>query len=261
MLLKLKQKPVIRIVAFHDILPKELEHFKTNLCFLKHNTNVVSLDDFFSSRLVTNKINTVITFDDGYRSWITHVFPILKELKLAATFFISSGFVGLSKNEEATYTKTNLFKKMLPREITGCLKETDIRRLADNGFSIGGHTLNHIDLEVARNIDQLKYEIAEDKLRLEKITGTNIKYFSYPTGAYKNTEIDLTKLLREIGYKAAVTTITGFNTTNTNPFFLRRELTGAAMPHNLFKARVYGNYDAVNYIKKCINVFKLYHFY
>jgi peptidoglycan/xylan/chitin deacetylase (PgdA/CDA1 family) len=59
----------------------------------------VSLDDFFSGRLSAEKINVVITFDDGYKSWVTNVLPALKELELPATFFVSSGFVGLTKED------------------------------------------------------------------------------------------------------------------------------------------------------------------
>lgn len=250
LILRCFRKPVTRILAFHDVLSKDLTNFETNLFFLKYKTNVISLDDFFTGRLATDKINTVITFDDGYKGWITHALPILQKLSLPATFFISSGFAGLSKDEEAIYIKTNLFRTLPPREITGSLKETDVKLLIDNGFTIGGHTVNHVDLAGARDIGQIKYEIAEDKRRLENIAGRNIQYFSYPTGAYKNPQISLTELLHEAGYKAAVTTKTGSNTTDTNPFLLRREITGAAMSHNVFKSRVYGNYDAINFLKQ-----------
>ncbi len=255
LIFRIQKKAITRLLAFHDVMPESTKIFEDKLLFLKQKTNVISIDDFFAGRLSTKKINIVITFDDGYKSWITDVLPILKKLELPATFFVSSGFIGLSKNEEAIYVKTKLFRTLPPREITGSLNETDVRLLADNGFSIGGHTINHIDLEAPHSIDQLKYEIAEDKSRLERMTGTNINYFSYPTGAYKNPQINLVELLRKLAYKGAVTTITGFNTINTNPFLLRREITGAAMQHNVFKARVYGNYDGVNFIKKLTSAF------
>lgn len=255
LILRLQKKPVTRFLAFHDVLPENRNDFAAKLVFLKYKTNVISIDDFFAGRVSTKKVNIVITFDDGYKSWITDVLPILKKLGLPAVFFVSSGFIGLSKDDEANYITTKLFRTMPPREVTGSLKETDVRVLVDNGFTIGGHTINHIDLAVTFSIDQLKHEIAEDKFRLECITGTNIQYFSYPTGTHKNQHINLTKLLRAIGYKGAVTTTAGFNTSFTNIFLLRRDITDAAMPHNVFKARSYGNYDAVSYIKQYINAF------
>jgi peptidoglycan/xylan/chitin deacetylase (PgdA/CDA1 family) len=241
-----------RFLSFHDVMPESTKTFEAKLVFLKHKTNIISLDDFFSGRLSNEQINIAITFDDGYKGWITDVLPILRRLELPAAFFVSSGFVGLSRDEEATYIKNNLFRTLPPRKITGSLKETDVKLLIDNGFTIGGHTINHIDLETPRNIDQLKYEIAEDKCRLEKITGTRINYFSYPTGAYRNPQINLTELLCEAGYKGAVTTRAGFNTAHTNPFLLRRDIINTAMPINVYKAHVLGTSDAINYIKKYV---------
>lgn len=254
-----QNKRVARFVAFHDVMPGSTKTFEANLVFLKHKTNVISLDDFAAGRLSTDRINTVITFDDGYKGWVIDALPILRKLELPATFFISSGFVGLSKDDEETYVRTKLFRTISPRKITGGLKEADIRLLVDNGHTIGSHTVNHIDLGTPSDVDQLRDEIAEDKLKLERMTGTSIGYFSYPTGVYRNPHIDLTELLRDLGYKAAVTTMAGFNTADTAPFLLRRDLTGAAMPQNVFKAHVYGNYDVVFYLKQRINAFAMLH--
>lgn len=245
-------KPVTRILAFHDVLSKDLKNFETNLFFLKCKTNVTSLDNYFGNRLVTDKINVVITFDDGYKSWVTNVLPILKKLELPATFFISSGFVGLTKEEETEFKRRKLFRKLPPREISGGLSLSDFHKLTDAGYAIGGHTVNHVDLTEALDIGRLKHEIAEDKRWLEHMTGRNISYFSYPTGAFRNPQINLVELLREADYKAAVTTVAGFNTEHTNPFLLRRDIIYTAMPINIFKAHVLGESDAIKYIKKYI---------
>jgi peptidoglycan/xylan/chitin deacetylase (PgdA/CDA1 family) len=252
LILRLQRKPVARFVAFHDIQPETLGYFKTNLKFLKRSTNVVSLDDFFSGRLSFKKINTVITFDDGYKSWVSEAVPILKELGLPATFFISSGFVGLSKEDEAEFIRTKLFLTMAPRKITGCLSREDVIKIVNNGFTIGGHTLNHCNLAKLRDNIQLKYEISEDKVKLERITGRKVDYFSYPVGAYSNPEINIANVLRESGYRGAVTAVSGFNSLESNPYLLHRELTDASMPERVFRARVYGNYDAVQFLKQMV---------
>jgi peptidoglycan/xylan/chitin deacetylase (PgdA/CDA1 family) len=257
LIFQLRKKPVARFLVFHDLMPENIKHFEAKLFLLKRITNIISFNDFMEGRLSTKKINTVITFDDGYKSWITHALPILKKLELPAIFFVSSGFVGLSKEDEATYIATKLFRKMPPRKISGGLKETDIKLLADNGFTIGGHTINHINLEVQRDIHQICYEIANDKCRLEEMAGRDIEYFAYPIGAYENLQIDLKDILHEVNYKAAVTIKGGFNNTHTNLFLLRRDIVDPGMPKAVFKARVYGNYDAVSYLKQRINAFNL----
>jgi peptidoglycan/xylan/chitin deacetylase (PgdA/CDA1 family) len=249
---RLQRKPVTRFVTFHDVRLEDFSSFKANMHFLKRRTNVVSLGDFFSGNLSLIKMNVVITFDDGYKSWVSLALPVLKELGLPATFFVTSGFVGLSKEDETEFMRSKLFLAIDPKRMTSGLTLEDVRRIVKDGFTVGGHTLNHCNLGKLQDIAQVRYEIAEDKIRLEKVTGVKVEYFAYPSGAYYNPDINLIDLLKESGYKGAVTTVPGFNNAKSNPFLLCRELTGAMMPGRVFRARVYGNYDAVSLIKKRI---------
>ena len=250
LIFRFQRKPLTRIVTFHDIQPEDFSNFKTNLGFLKRRTNVVRLEEYFSGRLSTTKINVIITFDDGYKSWVTYAVPILKEYGLPATFFISAGFVGLTKEKEAEFIRANLFMTLPPREISGGLSYEDIRSITKVGFTIGGHTLNHRNLGRLTDIAQIRKEIVEDKSRLEKMTQAKIDYFAYPSGVFLNPSVDLVDILKKSGYKGAVTTIPGFNTTASNPFFLRRDLTRAGMSLPVFIARSSGNYDLIQFIKE-----------
>jgi peptidoglycan/xylan/chitin deacetylase (PgdA/CDA1 family) len=249
-ILRRRRSAVARFLAFHDVLPEETNKLENNLRFLKYNTNVITFDDFFSNRLRVDKINTVITFDDGYKGWIAHALPILKRLNLPATFFISSGFVGLKKHDELTYTKKNLFVKLPPRKITGGLTPADMRTLVVEGFTIGGHTLNHCSLDSINDTSKLRYEITEDKSRLEKMIGVKIDYFSYPTGAHANPQINIVDELIAAGYKGAVTVSPGFNSSETNRYLLHRDLVNDGMSLPIFKARVFGDVDAIRILKR-----------
>lgn len=250
LILRRKGKAVARFVTFHDVPSESLRCFETNLLFLKQKTNVVSLDDYFSGRLSPDRINVVITFDDGYKSWVSDVLPVLQKMELPATFFVSSGFVGLSRQDEAEFIRSKLFVYRSPRKITGSLSCEDVRRIAEAGFTVGGHTLNHVNLSKLRDRVELTYEIVEDKMRLERIIGRRVDYFSYPSGAYQNSEMNLTEVLRESGYVGAVTVLSGFNRVGSNSYLLHRELTDASMPGAVFRARVHGNYDAVQFLKE-----------
>jgi len=247
---RILRNPVTRFVTFHDILPEAFSSFKAKIYFLKQSTNVVSLEDFLSGKLSTKKINVVITFDDGYKSWLTHAVPVLKEFGLPATFFVTSGFVNLSMEDGAEFMRSKLLLTMDHRRMTRGLNFEDVRRIVAEGFTIGGHTLNHFNLGKLRDGAQIRYEIAEDKMRLEKLIGVKIEYFAYPSGEYYNPEINLVEVLRESGYKGAVTTVPGFNKCRASAYLLHRDLTRTLMPGRVFKARVYGNYDVVRFIKK-----------
>jgi peptidoglycan/xylan/chitin deacetylase (PgdA/CDA1 family) len=181
---------------------------------------------------------------------------ILKELRLPAAFFVSSGFVGLSTEDEDEFMKSRLYIKLGTEKTTGGLSFEDVRKIVEEGFTVGGHTVNHCNLTQLRAKDQVNFEISEDKRRLETITGKRIEYFSYPGGNYFNPVINLQDVLKEAGYIAAVTTVSGFNNVVSNPYMLRRELTGASMPAPVFRARVYGNYDPVRCIKEKIHKIK-----
>ena len=137
LIIRIQQRPFARFITFHDIIPESVKCFKSNLHFLKQHTHVVSLDDFFSGRLSLEKVNIVITFDDGYKSWVSCAVPILKELELPATFFVSSGFVGLSKEEEAEYMKSNLYINLGTEMTTAGLKLEDVRKIVEEGFLVG----------------------------------------------------------------------------------------------------------------------------
>ncbi len=247
---RLRGQAISRFVTFHDLPRDSLPLFEANLGFLKKYTNVVSLSDFMQGHLSTTRLNVVLTFDDGYKSWATSVAPILKSLNLPATFFVASGFVGASKEQEAAYMRTNLLLSPDVACRASGLSEDDIRGLARDGFTIGGHTVSHRNLSTIFDSDEVRHEIREDRRRLATITGAKIDYFAYPFGACQNPRIDLANILRESGYIGAVTTASGSNTQDSDRFLLHRELTPASLSKWVFRARAYGNYDAVRFLKR-----------
>lgn len=252
-LFRYRQKPVTRIIAFHDIQDDTSKNFRDKMVVLKQCTNVVNLKDYLAGRLSFEKLNIVITFDDGYKGWIKYAIPVLKEMGFPATFFVTSGFVGLTKKCESEFVEKNLFRTSKLRRISGGLSQDDLRLIIREGFLLGGHTLSHCDLESISEAEKVKHEIAEDKLKLEQISGKKVDYFAYPMGGYNNPRLDLVKSLEELGFKAAVTTVPGFNIQGSNPYLLHRDLTDVSMPTPVFSARIAGNYDAIGFIKKLLH--------
>ena len=236
-----------RIVTFHDIPDEGAGDFRRNLLWLKKAANVVSLNDFASGRLSAKRINVVITFDDGYRSWMSRAVPLLKELSMPATFFVASGFLDLCPVEAARFVQYRLRRNS---ETTGVLRRQDLQGIVEDGFTVGGHTCNHVNLAQTRDREEIRREVVIDKQVLEKITRREIKYFAYPFGECCNPSTDILTLLKEVGYKAAVTLIPGFNRNGANRYMLFREITGLPMPVCVFRARVLGAYDGVNVLRR-----------
>ena len=65
--------------------------------------------------------NVVLTFDDGFSSDFELVYPILKEMRMSATFFIVPNFVGKD----------------------GYMSWENIKQLSDDGMEIASHSLTH----------------------------------------------------------------------------------------------------------------------
>jgi len=196
-----------------------------------------------NGNLSTDNINTVITFDDGYKSWKTIALPVLKKYGLAATFFISSGFIVFDNNkniqvsEKAPMKNSKLLTKGEP------LTVNDIIEINKGGNIIGSHTVNHVILKQDNSISKLEKEVLEDKKRLEEITGEQVKYFAYPFGGIDNRHRNLAMALKNFGFEAAVTLDPGFNTKSTNRYFLYRDIVRGSTNSFVFLSRSLGNQD------------------
>jgi peptidoglycan/xylan/chitin deacetylase (PgdA/CDA1 family) len=242
-------------LAFHDVLDTQRDSFREQLRIVKSVANVVTLEDVVTGKLSSERINVAITFDDGFQGWVEHASPILKEFGMNATFFVSSGLIGLRGEDEREFLENKL---MSSQYSNGRLITADaLRRLAEQGFCIGGHTCNHINLGEIRDLAGILAEIQKDKHNLEKITGTTINFFAYPFGVYKNKYFDMVSLLEDSGYKGAVTLVPGFITGRTNRFVLGRDLVNPSMSPSVFKARMMGNYDPVMYTRKLLQLPKI----
>ena len=246
-----RRMPVARILGFHDVTHSQMLCFREKLEVLQKLANVVSLDDIVAGRISETKLNIALTFDDGYRGWLDNVCPVLKDLGMSATFFVTSGLIGLRETKEHDFLSNNL---MSTRQTTGSLSAKELEALAQEGFAIGGHTCTHVNMAETFDIKRLRCEVETDKKEIERITGTSVRFFAYPFGAYKNAYIDLSRILHDSGYQGAVTLEPGIISASTNSYFLHRDLVSASMPMSVFKARLLGNYDGVLYVRRILRV-------
>lgn len=82
-----------------QLLAVSPENFENQIKYLTENYNVIPLsqmiEDFENGRL--NKNTVSITFDDGYADNLYNALPILEKHKAHATIFVSTGFIGNSR--------------------------------------------------------------------------------------------------------------------------------------------------------------------
>jgi peptidoglycan/xylan/chitin deacetylase (PgdA/CDA1 family) len=189
-----------------------------------------------------NSRYVVITFDDGYRDFLTAASPIMAEFNHTAVLFVPSGLIG---DERAHF---------LERE---CLTWSEIRELHVNGIEIGSHSVTHCELKLLRT-PELEAEVAHSKQTIEDKIGHSVTSFSYPY-AFPETEVEfsrnLRKLLEKHGYQNGVTTIVGRSGPDSDRFLLPRLPVNSSDDIPLFRAKLEGHYDwlhTAQYLAKTI---------
>ncbi|MBK7364577.1 MAG: polysaccharide deacetylase family protein [Nitrosomonas sp.] len=97
-----------------------------------------------------------------------------------------------------------------------------VRQLHREGMEIGAHTISHPIL--ARIENPIAYnEIAEGKKMLEEIIKAPVNLFAYPNGKpNKDYQLDHVKMVKEIGFDAAVSTAWGAAQSDDNIYQLPR---------------------------------------
>jgi peptidoglycan/xylan/chitin deacetylase (PgdA/CDA1 family) len=135
-----------------------------------------------------------VTFDDGFTNIREVVHPILAEEGVPYTVFVPSGFMG----REAGPWAPSPLPIMAPGEL---------RALAATGLvDFGSHTLTHGNLG-AMKLLEVRNELRASKLHLEEaLEGKPVDLFSFPFGQIENAPRSADLLLREAGYRVAVTT-------------------------------------------------------
>jgi len=99
-------------------------------------------------------------------------------------------------------------------------------------ITIGSHSHCHSLLHRVP-LDQAQESILTSKRALERITNTTVEHFSYPNGYFSES---LTMLLRESGFRSAVTAQPGCFKIGYNPLRIKRSLVGKDVSTPLFKA-------------------------
>lgn len=195
----------ISILMYHQIGdgPNDLyvtaDNFRAQMNYLhKSGYHTVTMAEA-NVMLTNNKIpakTIVLTFDDGYKSFITQAWPVMRDLGFTGTVFVCTSLVG-----QYNY-----------------LTWEEIKELHGEGIEIGSHTRNHIDLKKASYQQQMQ-EIQGSKKVLDETLGVPCLSFCYPSGAYG----DVTPtIVQDSGYTSAVTVAFGYATPNKNAYQLPR---------------------------------------
>ncbi|MCB0402567.1 MAG: polysaccharide deacetylase family protein [Flavobacteriales bacterium] len=182
---------------------KSVSEFEADLDFLLQHFRPITLNELMEQVTANRKFREPVfhlTFDDGLRELYEVVAPILKQRGIPATFFINTDFMdnksmfyrfkaSLMVEEFGTTGMLELsadealqiddFAETMGYSFDGYLKANQpyltsdqIKNLIGQGFTIGGHSLNHplfSDLNVEEQVNQAlsSVRILCDQFRLD----------------------------------------------------------------------------------------------
>lgn len=188
-----------------------------------------------------------ITFDDGFRNFYTHAFPILREHGFSATMYLPTAFIGSERRS---------FKSQ------ECLTWAEAKELLAGGIQFGSHTVRHPEL-VGLPWPDIRSEIIDSKAQIENMLGTPVKAFAYPY-AFPQVRRDFVDRFKDLlmtgGYETCVTTQIGRHQPDADPLQIKRLPVNSSDDEELFQAKLAGGYDwlafpqtAIKRIKWCIS--------
>ena len=115
-----------------------------------------------------------LTFDAGYENGCTEkILDVLKKHNVPAAFFLVGHYMG--KNADL------------------------VRRMANEGHTVGNHTMHHPDMSKIADKEAFSKELLELETLYKDITGKDMpKYYRPPQGIYSEENL---KMAKELGYK------------------------------------------------------------
>ena len=211
------------VVAFHSVNDYSAASdinctpalFEDYCRFFARYFNVITLEELLqkirSGKSVAGDL--VITFDDGYKDNHDIAAPILANLGLPATFFVTTGFIGSSESSPWD-AELSIRSEWMSWD--------DVTSLAKSGFDIGGHTVSHPSLADI-TADAADAEIRECKSVLETRLDRAIPHFAYPFGGVDNMSDDRVRQVSDAGFECCMSCHGGTVANDDDVFRLRRE--------------------------------------
>jgi peptidoglycan/xylan/chitin deacetylase (PgdA/CDA1 family) len=191
----------------HNVTPKRFRQQLSGL--LSRGYEFWSLRKLLTAaadhRAVPRRV-AAVTFDDGYESVYTNAWPVLKELQIPATIFVSTSF--LDKPQPFPFDQWGAtFQSAIPKSSYCPLTTDQCREMLDDGLiEIGAHTHTHQDFRdrAAEFGEDLKTSVDFVRENL----GVTDATFAFPYGCpYKGyASEDLVQAAKKVGVTCGLTT-------------------------------------------------------
>ncbi|MDZ7637754.1 MAG: formyltransferase family protein [Bryobacterales bacterium] len=199
-----------------DPLTVSLQRFAQHLIVLHKYYNPVrtaDLVDMLRGEGTCPPGSVAIHFDDCYRDVYQNGMPLLKASSTPACFFVNPGYLGTDRRFLHDSRRYPLRYPNLTRE--------ELCDWHQQGFELGAHTVNHVDLGVLQG-EASRIEVMESKNLLEQTVRAPVLLFSFPYGRPDNITAENARYVREGGFQAMFSAFGGFVSKRTDQFYIPR---------------------------------------
>jgi peptidoglycan/xylan/chitin deacetylase (PgdA/CDA1 family) len=225
------------ILLYHRISPERdpaypplsPAQFEGHCEFVRKHLRAVPLSELVERKKkgLSLKQLCAITFDDGYRDFLTHAHPILKTFGFPHTHFLVADCLEQGRatwnlrlrhlvpdgremkrirSELAVLPRAERYR-WLEREESArpgggeppMLRVPDFAAIDNSLLEWGSHTRSHPMLPLAAP-EEVRFELADSKQSLERLTGRPIRYLAYPNGEHNEAVM---RAASDCGYEAA----------------------------------------------------------
>ncbi|MDR3653131.1 MAG: polysaccharide deacetylase family protein [Paludibacter sp.] len=205
------------------------KHFEWQLVqLIKKGFTFITFEDIALKRYDVNKLNMILTFDDGCESLYYKAFPILKKYGIKAVIYVVTGSIG---------ARNIVWELNENKDPLNILTKEQLLEMTSYGIEIGSHLCNHVHLSQLP-ADEMKYELVESKRWLENELGKQIYSVAYPFGSYNN---EVLKTATDTGYLFGVTTKSGNNLTAGDLELFRIPVKGYSLRHYWYFYKTFRN--------------------
>jgi peptidoglycan/xylan/chitin deacetylase (PgdA/CDA1 family) len=172
------------VLYYHSVKPSEKIQFQKQLDLISEFAE--PSDCMLPSSSQSKKHRILLTFDDGFHSFIDVVLPELIKRKIPAIMFVSTGHIGNRQGwiTDPAHRDWNEYVMTAAR----------IKKLSlVTGIQIGSHCISHKRLTDLADSES-KAEIFDSKKTLENITGRSISLLSFPHGDFNANHLAFARM-------------------------------------------------------------------
>ncbi|MEZ5708014.1 MAG: polysaccharide deacetylase family protein [Blastomonas sp.] len=158
------------------------EAFSAQIAYLKRHFNIIGIDQSGEWQgLRDDRVNVLISFDDGFRNNLTHALPVLHQHGVPAIFFLIADCI--DTGSPPGFITERLGKGAEVPEFS-TLNADDVCAMIACGMTIGSHSLshrNHADMDEAAMVA----EGVQARSDLEARFALPIASFAFPWGKHR----------------------------------------------------------------------------